>query len=69
MKSNTVNQSDLKSLLQSTCDSINKVNELSAKFNINDDLFRELFETDPKNGFVTVRENFMEIYNSEVKKQ
>jgi hypothetical protein len=61
-------EKDLKSLLDSTCESINKVNELSAKFNIDDDLFRKLFDTDPKNGFVSTRVNFMEIYNSEVKK-
>jgi hypothetical protein len=59
---------DLKTLLDCTCESINNINELSSKFNIDDDLFRKLFDKNSITGATFVRENFLEIYNSSVKK-
>jgi hypothetical protein len=61
-------ETELKTLLESTCNSINKVNELRDKFNIDDDLFKNLLKTDTTTGTLSVRENFNEIYNQSIKK-
>jgi hypothetical protein len=61
-------KTELKTLLESTCNSINKVNELRDKFNIHDDLFKNLLKTDTTTGTLSVRENFNEIYNQSIKK-
>lgn len=63
------NVKELETLLNNTCESINKINELSTKFNIDDDTFRKLLDTNPLTGVAFVRSNFLEIYNNELNKQ
>jgi hypothetical protein len=67
-KNNDCKVKQLEKLLQSTCDSINNVNELSERFNIDDNLFRNLLDTNKSTGKTFIKEGFLQIYNDALAK-
>lgn len=56
-------EKDIYELLSNLCESINALNELQTIHHIDDALFKQLIQTNSITGEVSIRENFLNIYN------
>lgn len=56
-------EKDIYELLSNLCESINALNKLQTIHHIDDALFKQLIQTNSNTGEVSIRENFLNIYN------